>query len=82
VATTVTTVSEDNGFTVFMGLPFTRNVILNGYYNRSLRQHVDTVSLGMTYVLRGRPKNRLSMIDRALREAEAASQNPADTQSK
>ena len=74
VATTVTTVSEDNGFTTFLGIPLTRNVILNGYYNRSLRQHVDTVSFGMTYVLRSSPRNRLSMIDRALREAEGASQ--------
>lgn len=82
VATTVTTVSEDNGFTMFLGVPLTRNIILNSYYNRSLRQRVDTVSVGMTYVLRGRPKNRLSMIDRALREAEAAGQNPAETPSK
>lgn len=82
VATTVTTVSEDNGYTLFLGFPLTRNVILNGYYNHSLRQHVDTVSVGMTYVLRGRPKNRLSMIDRALREAEAASQNPPESVSK
>ncbi len=74
VATTVTTVNEDNGLTAFLGIPFTRNMILNGYYNRSLRQHVDTVSFGMTYILRGTPRNRLSMIDRALREAEGASQ--------
>lgn len=74
VTTTVTTVSEDNGFTGFVGIPLTRNVLLNGYYNRSLRQHVDTVSFGMTYILRGAPRNRLSMIDRALREAEGSSQ--------
>jgi len=43
---------------------------LSGYYNRSLRQRLDTVSIGVTYVLRGTPKKRLSMIDRALREAE------------
>lgn len=72
--TTATTVSEDNGFTTFLGIPLTRNIILNGYYNRSLRQRVDTVSFGMTYILRGTPKNRLSMIDRALREAEGAAQ--------
>lgn len=71
---TVTTVSEDNGFTTFLGIPITRNIILNGYYNRSLRQRVDTVSFGMTYIVRGTPKNRLSMIDRALREAEGAAQ--------
>jgi hypothetical protein len=70
--TTVTTVSEDNGFTTFAGIPLTHHVTLSGYYNRSLRQRLDTVSIGMTYVLRGTPKRRLSMIDRALREAEAA----------
>jgi len=74
VATTVTTVAEDNGFTAIAGIPLTWHVTLSGYYNRSLRQHLDTVSFGVTYVLRGKPKNRLSMIDRALREAEGAPQ--------
>ena len=74
VKTTVTTVSEDNGFTAFMGIPLTRNISLSGYYNRSLRQRLDTVSFGVTYVLRGRSKKSLSMIDRALREAEGAGQ--------
>lgn len=70
VATTVTTVAEDNGFTTFVGIPITHHLTLSGYYNRSIRQRVDTVSVGMTFVLRGAPKKRLSMIDRALREAE------------
>jgi hypothetical protein len=47
---------------------------LSCYYNRSLRQHLDTVSFGFTFLLRGKPKNRLSMVDRALREAEGAGQ--------
>ena len=74
VATTVTTVSEDNGFTAFAGIPLNRHIVLSGYYNRSLRQHLDTVSFGVTYVLRGAPKRRMSMIDKALREAEGAGQ--------
>jgi hypothetical protein len=74
VATTITTVAEDNGFTSFVGVPLNRHVILSGYYNRSLRQKFDTVSIGVTYILRGTPKKRMSMIDRALREAENASQ--------
>ncbi len=74
VPATVTTVSEDNGFTSFLGIPLTDYISLTGYYNRSLRQHVDTVSFGVTYVLRGMSRKRLSMIDRALREAEGASQ--------
>jgi len=71
---TVTTVSEDNGFTVFGGVPLTKNFTLSGYYNRSLRQHVDTVSFGVTYVMRGPSRRRLSMIDQALREAEGGDQ--------
>jgi hypothetical protein len=74
VATTVTTVSEDNGFTTFVGIPVTPHITVSGYYNRSLRQRLDTVSFGVTYVLRGAPKKRLSMIDRALREAENTGQ--------
>ena len=74
IATTVTTVAEDNGFTTFVGIPLTHHVTLSGYYNRSIRQRLDTVSLGVTYILRGTPKKRLSMIDRALREAENTGQ--------
>jgi hypothetical protein len=65
--------SEDNGFTTSLGIPLTDHLTLSGYYNRSLRQHTDTVSAGITYVLRGtRRKKRLSLIDRAIREAESA----------
>ena len=67
---TSTGASEDNGFTTSAGIPLTSHLILSGYYNRSLRQHQDTVSMGMTYVLRGTPiSKKLSEIDRALREA-------------
>lgn len=70
-------VSEDNGLTTLFGVPLTSHVLFSGYYNRSLRQHQDTVSLGMTFVLRSLPgKRRLSMIDRALREAAGLSANP------
>jgi hypothetical protein len=63
---------EDNGLTTALRLPLTDRMMLSGYYNRSLRRHLDTVGLSLTYVLRGveRPK-RLSLIDRALREAES-----------
>jgi hypothetical protein len=65
--------SEDNGITTSLSIPLNAHLTWSGYYNRSLRQHVDTVSTGFTYVLRGSPRNkRLSMIDRALREAEGA----------
>jgi len=71
IVVTGTKVSEDNGFTTVTGIPLTDNITLSGYYNRSLRLHVDTVSVGLTYVLRGTPRpHRLSMVDRALAEAE------------
>lgn len=63
---------EDNGFTTILGVPLNDYLTLSGYYNRSLRQDIDTVSLGMTYVIRGRKKRNLSMIDRAIRAAEGA----------
>jgi hypothetical protein len=64
-------VSEDNGITTSLGIPLTDHITWSGYYNRSFRQHLDTVSTGFTFVLRGTPRNkRMSLIDRALREAE------------
>jgi len=68
-------VTEDNGFTTAVGIPLTSNVTFSSYYNRSLRLHLDTVSMGVTYVFRGaaRPK-KMSLIDRAIREAEGVSQ--------
>jgi hypothetical protein len=73
VAVTVSTASEDNGFTTFVGIPLVDHITLSGYYNRSLRQRLDTVSVGLTFVLRSKPSKRsLSMIDRALREAEGS----------
>jgi hypothetical protein len=67
-----TGVSEDNGFTTSAGIPLTEHLTLSGYYNRSLRHRLDTVSIGVTYVLRGTPKlERSSLVDKALREAAA-----------
>jgi hypothetical protein len=64
-------VSQDNGITTSLAIPLTAHIVLSGYYNRSLRQHLDTVSTGITYVLRGTPRRKqLATIDRALREAE------------
>ena len=64
-------ISEDNGLTVIAGIPLTSKLTALSYYNRSLRHHNDTVSFGLTYVLRGSQKGKwTSMIDQALREAE------------
>jgi len=64
--------SEDNGLTTYFGVPAGGNVTLSGYYNRSLRQHSNTVSLGVTWVLRGKNSRWRSLVDRALEEAERA----------
>ena len=66
-------ITEDNGFTTSVGIPLSSHVMLSSYYNRSLRLHLDTVSLGLTFVLRELPgKHKLSMADKAILEAEGA----------
>jgi hypothetical protein len=66
---------QDDGITASWGIPLTDHLTMSGYYSRSFRQQLNTVSTGVTYVLRGTPrKKRLSMIDKALREAEETGQ--------
>lgn len=67
--------AEDNGFVTFTGIRFAEHFMLSGYYNRSLRRQTDTVSFGVTWVLRRpvRENDDDSMIDRAIREAEKGS---------
>jgi hypothetical protein len=63
--------TEDNGFTTAVGIPLTDRITFSSYYNRSLRQHQDTVSVGITFVLHGTPRKRgSSILDRALMEGE------------
>ena len=47
--------SEDNGFTNTLDIPFGTHTTVSGYYNRSLRFRDDTVSFGITFLLRGAP---------------------------
>ena len=63
-----TSANEDNGITTYLGIPMTGNLTFSGYYSRSLRRHADTVSFGVTWVLRGRRFD--SLVDKALKEAE------------
>jgi hypothetical protein len=57
---TVTTVTgttglaEDNGFNTSLDIPLQGHVILSGFYNRSLRQHDDTVGFSFTVMAKGR----------------------------
>ena len=55
-ATGVTGLAEDNGFNTSLDIPLQRHVVLSGFYNRSLRQHNDTVGFSFTLLARGRPK--------------------------
>lgn len=63
-------VSEDNGFNTSIFIPLSSHLTLSSSYNRSLRFHLDTVSTGLTWVLRGTHRRNDSLIDRAMREAE------------
>jgi len=45
-------VTEDNGFTNFLEIPIDAHTTLSGYYSRSLRRHIDTVGMGVTWVIR------------------------------
>jgi hypothetical protein len=67
--------AEDNGFVTFVGIPLAEHFTFSGYYNRSLRRQTDTVSFGITWVLRrpARESDEDSMVDRAIREAEKGS---------
>ena len=46
-------VSEDNGFTNSLAVPLSGHLTLQGYYNRSLRLHLDTAAMSLTWVWRG-----------------------------
>jgi hypothetical protein len=67
-------VNEDNGLNTTVYIPLTSHLLFTGFYNRSLRLHLDTASTGFTWVWKGTPiRRRDSLADRALREAEADS---------
>ena len=56
-------VSEDNGFTSSLDLPIDRHTTFTGYYSRSLRLRIDSVGIGLTYVLRAPPQNPETPLD-------------------
>lgn len=71
-------IGRDFGLTTFVGIPLSTHLTLSSYYSRSFSQPRDTVSVGLTFVMRRTPgTGRLSMVDRALRESEQFSQQPA-----
>ena len=71
-------ISEDNGFTNTLDIPVGSQTTISGYYNRSLRFRDDTVSFGITFVLRGNRHSSLSD-DELLRAINQEIQKPAPT---
>jgi hypothetical protein len=68
-ATVVTghNVTEDNGFTNSLDIPFGGHITLSGYYSRSLRLHTDTAAIGLTYVLRSTQTAEDTAVDNLFR---------------
>jgi hypothetical protein len=46
-------IGEDNGFTNSLDIPLNRHITLSGFYNRSLRDRIDTAGFSLTFLLRG-----------------------------
>jgi len=52
---TGTSVAEDNGFTSSLDIPLNPHATLSGFYNRSLRNSIDTAGFSLTFFLRAAP---------------------------
>ena len=50
-------VGEDNGFLNTLDIPLSGHVTLSGFYNRSLRSHIDTAGFSFTFLLKAPPSN-------------------------
>jgi hypothetical protein len=50
--------AEDNGFLNELDIPLNRHATLTGFYNRSLRSHIDTAGFSLTFLLKGTPEDR------------------------
>ncbi len=51
--------AEDNGFNTSLDIPINRHVVLSGFYNRSLRNKIDTAGFSFTFLLKPAPLPRL-----------------------
>ncbi len=49
-------VAEDNGFSTSLDLPVNPHMTLSGFYNRSLRNKIDTAGLSITFFARAAPR--------------------------
>ncbi len=48
-------VAEDNGFLTSLDIPLNGHVTLSGFYNRSLRNKIDTAGFSLTFLLKAPP---------------------------
>ncbi len=48
--------AEDNGFLTTLDIPLNPHTTLSGFYNRSLRSHIDTAGFSFTFFLRAVPR--------------------------
>jgi hypothetical protein len=55
-------IGEDNGFMNTLDIPLTKHVTLSGFYNRSLRNKIDTAGFSFTLQLRA-PKGKLTVVE-------------------
>ncbi len=53
--------AEDNGFISSLDIPLTPHLTLSGFYDRSLRQHVDLAGFSFTLILRAPPRSSEAM---------------------
>ena len=49
--------AEDNGFETSLDIPLTTHVTLSGFYNRSLRSHIDTGGFSLLFLLKAHPRD-------------------------
>ena len=51
-------IGEDNGFLNTLDIPLNGHVTLSGFYNRSLRNKIDTAGFSLTFLLRSAPHGK------------------------
>jgi hypothetical protein len=59
--TTNRSVGEDNGFLNTLDIPLSGHVTLSGFYNRSLRNKIDTAGFSLTFLLKAPPHSNESV---------------------
>jgi len=55
-------IGEDNGFMNTLDIPLTGHITLSGFYNRSLRDKIDTAGFSFTFLLRAPPRAKKTMV--------------------